>query len=93
MSTTQKADRTHRFTARLTWTGNRGEGTSSYTAYDRSYTVHVEGKPEIVGTSDPRFRGDPEKHNPEDFFLASIAACHMLFYLSLCARGGIRILS
>jgi organic hydroperoxide reductase OsmC/OhrA len=83
----------HEYTARLIWDGNLGEGTSSYTSYGRQYRVLVAGKPELVGTADPAFRGEADKHNPEDLFLAAIAACHMLFYLSLCARKGIRVLA
>ena len=36
-------------------------------------------------SSDPHFRGDATKPNPEDFLLASISSCHMLLYLHLCA--------
>jgi organic hydroperoxide reductase OsmC/OhrA len=32
-----------------------------------------------------------DRHNPEDLVLASISACHMLYYLSLCARKGVRV--
>lgn len=86
-------ERTHNYTARLTWRGNRGPGTTDYTSYDRSFGVAVAGKPELALAADPAFRGDPAVHNPEDLFLASLAGCHMLFYLSLCARHGIRVLA
>ena len=36
--------REHRYQLRVTWTGNRGEGTRSYTAYSRDHEVHAEGK-------------------------------------------------
>jgi organic hydroperoxide reductase OsmC/OhrA len=85
--------RTHRYVTRLVWDGNRGGRTPSYTGYDRAFTVRVAGKPDLRLTADPAFRGDPAAHNPEDLFLASVAGCHMLFYLSLCARAGIRVLS
>jgi organic hydroperoxide reductase OsmC/OhrA len=55
--------------------------------------VEVEGKPELPGSADPLFRGDPARHNPEDLFLAAIATCHMLSYLALCARHGIRVVA
>ena len=29
--------------------------------------------------------GDATRHNPEDMLLASLSACHMLWYLHLCA--------
>ena len=85
--------RTHEYAARLTWNGNLGAGTSTYAGYGRDYTVAIEGKQEMRGSADPMFRGSPELHNPEDLFVASIAACHMLTYLALCARKGISVAS
>lgn len=79
----------HSYTATITWTGNRGSGTSAYTAYDRSHVISVAGKPDIPGSSDPVFRGDPSRYNPEDSFVAAISACHMLWYLHLCAVNNI----
>ncbi|MEX2179255.1 MAG: OsmC family protein [Gemmatimonadaceae bacterium] len=86
-----KAPSKHDYSARVVWTGNLGEGTSRYTSYGREYRIVIDGKPDLAGTSDPAFHGKPDVHNPEDLFLASISACHMLFYLSLCARAGIRV--
>jgi organic hydroperoxide reductase OsmC/OhrA len=83
----------HAYAARVVWAGNTGEGTARYTGYGRDYRVQVAGKPDLAGSADPAFRGDGGRHNPEDLFLASISACHMLFYLSLCARGGVRVLA
>jgi organic hydroperoxide reductase OsmC/OhrA len=84
---------THTYVTQLTWIGNLGHGTSSYAGYERRYLVRAPGKPELVGSSDPAYRGEADKHNPEDLFLAALAACHMLFYLSLCARRGVRVLA
>ncbi|HLT94540.1 MAG TPA: OsmC family protein [Membranihabitans sp.] len=81
----------HTYHIGLHWTGNQGQGTRNYKAYQRSYTVSVEGKPDIHGSSDPLYRGDKSKYNPEDLFLASIASCHMLWYLHLCADAGITV--
>ena len=83
----------HEYIARVIWDGNLGEGTSSYTSYGRQYHVVVAGKPDLAGTADPAFRGAADKHNPEELFLTSISACHMLFYLTLCARRGIRVVA
>lgn len=87
------AEGEHTYTARVVWEGNTGRGTAGYTAYGREHRVEIDGKPDIAGSSDPAFRGDPHRHNPEDLFLASISACHMLYYLSLCARKGVRVLA
>jgi organic hydroperoxide reductase OsmC/OhrA len=78
----------HTYNARIVWDGNLGDGTSSYAGYGRQYRTMIEGKPDLAGSADPSFRGEREKHNPEDLFLASISACHMLTYLALCAREG-----
>ena len=85
------AGRTHEYAARLIWDGNTGEGTASYRGYGRDYRVLISGKPELGGSADPVFLGQADRHNPEDLFVAAIAACHMLSYLALCARGGIRV--
>lgn len=82
----------HHYKANLIWTGNTGQGTSGYQAYDRSYEVHIDGKPSISGSSDSSFLGDPTKSNPEDLLLASVSSCHMLWYLHLCAVNGIIVL-
>lgn len=87
------ADGAHAYTARVVWDGNTGKGTARYDGYGREYRVLVDGKPALAGSADPAFRGDAGRHNPEDLFLASLSACHMLFYLSLCARGGVRVLA
>ena len=79
----------HKYQLTIQWTGNKGTGTSSYSNYDRSHSIFIEGKKEIAVSSDPAFRGDKHKHNPEELFIASLSSCHMLWYLHLCAEAGI----
>jgi organic hydroperoxide reductase OsmC/OhrA len=81
--------RQHHYKATLTWTGNQGEGTISSSKYQRSHTVEIQGKPLILASSDVPFRGESTKHNPEDFFISALSACHMLWYLHLCADAGV----
>lgn len=71
------------------WTGNLGEGTKTYTGYSRDHLVSGEGKTPIAGSSAPAFRGDNSRYNPEEFLVSSLSACHMLWYLHLCASAGI----
>lgn len=87
MATAQ--NNTHRYNATVRWTGNKGAGTTTYQAYDREHVVSIEHKNDILGSSDPAFRGDKSKHNPEDLLVASLSACHMLWYLHLCAEAGV----
>ena len=79
----------HTYAAHITWTGNRGTGTSAYKTYARDYEVACDGKPPILGSADPAFLGDPGRHNPEDMLVAALSACHMLWYLHLCAAEGV----
>ena len=82
----------HNYELQVEWTGNTGEGTKTYRSYSRNYTITGAGKPEILGSSDPSFRGDPSRYNPEDLLVASLSACHMLSYLHLCAVNHITVL-
>ncbi len=79
----------HHYQLTVQWTGNKGTGTSGYKEYERSHSILVDDKVELLGSSDPAFRGDKTKHNPEDLLLASVSTCHMLWYLHLCAAAGI----
>jgi organic hydroperoxide reductase OsmC/OhrA len=79
----------HHYLTRLRWTGNRGEGTSNYRSYDRDHVLSAGGKPEIAGSSDPAFRGNPDRYNPEELLVASLSSCHLLWYLHLCAVNGV----
>ena len=83
----------HRYNAHIVWTGNTGSGTTDYKSYERSHTISVDHKTVIQASSDPAFRGDPIKHNPEDLFLSALSSCHMLWYLHLCAVAGIVVVS
>jgi organic hydroperoxide reductase OsmC/OhrA len=80
---------THRYVVTVRWTGNTGTGTSGYRGYGRDHEVTGDGKPVIPGSSDPAFRGDATSWNPEELLVASLAQCHMLWYLHLCAVGGV----
>ena len=82
-------DKSHDFTAQITWTGDRGEGTKRYKGYDRTWRIETPGKPPVECSNDPALGGDPAKPNPEDLLLASLAGCHMLWYLHLASNAGI----
>lgn len=40
-------------------------------------------------SNDPLLGGDPALPNPEDLLLASLSACHMLWYLHLASAAGV----
>ncbi|WP_250462544.1 OsmC family protein [Caballeronia sp. GAFFF2] len=79
----------HTYTLSVAWTGDLGSGTSAYDAYSRDHLVRVANKAAIEASSDPAFRGNPARHNPEELFVASVSSCHMLWYLHVCATNKI----
>lgn len=83
----------HSYALQIRWTGNDGEGTKTYRSYRRDHIVQSEGKPEIPASSDPSFRGDPSRYNPEEFLVAALSSCHMLAYLHLCAVNNVVVVA
>ena len=83
------AHRRHRYRATVAWSDPAGTKRSS--THSRNHVIRVDGKPEIAASSDPAFRGDPARHNPEDLLVASLSSCHMLWYLGLAARAGLAV--
>jgi organic hydroperoxide reductase OsmC/OhrA len=82
-------EKEHQYRISVNWTGNRGQGTASYTGYSRDHLIGIDGKPDIVATSDTAFRGSPGRYNPEELLVSALSSCHMLWYLHLCATNEI----
>jgi organic hydroperoxide reductase OsmC/OhrA len=87
------AQHEHEYRVEVVWTGNKGQGTSNYKAYSRDHLIHAGAKPSIDGSSDPAFRGDGGRWNPEELLVAALSACHKLWYLHLCAEAGVRVVA
>jgi Predicted redox protein, regulator of disulfide bond formation len=79
----------HRFAASLTWTGDRGTGTSATRAYGRDHVVSIPGKPDLLASAARVFHGDADRWNPEEQLLAALAGCHLLSYLYVAVRHGV----
>lgn len=79
----------HQYQLTIQWTGNNGTGTSSYRAYERNHEIKAGEKIIIPASSDPSFRGDKTRYNPEELLVASLSSCHMLWYLHLCSEAGV----
>ena len=85
-------DRKHHYRIVNRWTGNLGTGTSSYSAYSRAHELSGADKASAIpGSSDPLFRGDRTRYNPEELLLGALSACHMLWVLHLSADAGITV--
>ena len=79
----------HHYKVDVTWTGNQGTGTKTYQDYSREHEIRIAGKPVLAGSSDPTFRGDASKHNPEDMLVTALSTCHMLSYLHQAVLAGV----
>jgi organic hydroperoxide reductase OsmC/OhrA len=79
----------HSYRLALTWQGNRGSGTSGYRDYGRDVLLVAAGKPDLLGSADPTFRGDASRWNPEELLVAALAQCHLLSYLHSAVNHGV----
>lgn len=79
----------HNYKVDVTWTGNQGTGTKTYQGYGRGHEIRIAGKLMLEGSSDPAFRGDASKHNPEDMLVTALSTCHMLSYLHQAVLAGV----
>ncbi|MGA2164577.1 MAG: OsmC family protein [Solirubrobacteraceae bacterium] len=70
--------------ARVLWQGDKQDL--------RAHEIHLAGQT-LVGSCAPGFGGDPEKADPEELFVASLSACHMLWFLDFARRERLRVLS
>jgi organic hydroperoxide reductase OsmC/OhrA len=82
----------HTYAVSVDWTGDTGSGTSSYKSYRRTCVVAAAGKPSIDGSSDPHFRGDADRWNPEELLVAALSQCHLLAFLHAAAVAGVVVL-
>ena len=79
----------HHYALTVRWTGNLGDGTSSYRGYSRDHDVEIPGLPVLKGSSDPTFHGDRTRYNPEQLLLAALSQCHMLSFLHVAVKHGV----
>lgn len=82
----------HHYQLSLNWKDTNGCGTTSYKSYSRDHQVSKSTLTNIQLSSDPNFRGNPDKFNPEELLVSSLSSCHLLWYLHLCAENKIVVL-
>ena len=80
---------THHYRVRTTWSGSTGAG---YEAYDRAHAASSPPSPTTLElSSDPAFRGDPERLNPEQLLVLAASSCQLLSFLAVAARARIDV--
>jgi organic hydroperoxide reductase OsmC/OhrA len=80
-------------TANVRW--ERGTQDFLDNRYSRLHRWSFDGGAEVPGSSSPHAvrapLSDPAAVDPEEAFVASLASCHMLWFLSLAAKRGFRV--
>ena len=77
------------YVAEVAWV--RGDQDFLSNRYSRRHVIRFDGGVEMPGSSSPHVvpipQSDPTAVDPEESFVGSIASCHMLWFLSLAAKG------
>jgi organic hydroperoxide reductase OsmC/OhrA len=72
--------------ARIEWT--RGDAGGTAGEYRREHRLVFENGQVALGSAAPAYGGDAAALNPETLLLGSLASCHMLTFLAVCAKRG-----
>lgn len=71
--------------ASVAW--KRTSAEHSYDTYNRAHEMRFKsGKIVLPASAAPEFKGDPDRVDPEEAYVASLSSCHMLTFLAICAR-------
>ena len=83
----------HEYGVEIRWA--RGAAAFTDNRYSRAHSWRFDGGVEVPASSSPHVVKVPLSHeaavDPEEAFVAALASCHMLWFLSLAARGGWRV--
>jgi organic hydroperoxide reductase OsmC/OhrA len=76
--------------ASVVW--HRTSADFTYDTYNRAHEVRYKSGAIVVPSSSASaFKGDDDRVDPEEAFVASLSACHMLTFLAICARKRITV--
>jgi organic hydroperoxide reductase OsmC/OhrA len=80
---------THRYTVACAWSGSTAGG---YAGFDRGHDANAPpAAARLSLSSDPAFRGDPQRLNPEQLLVMAAASCQLLSFLAVAARARIDV--
>jgi organic hydroperoxide reductase OsmC/OhrA len=81
----------HHYRAEVAWEGSTGAG---YDHYDRTHrATTVPATVELELASDPAFKGDPSKLNPEELLVLAASSCQLLSFLAVAAKARLDVVS
>ncbi len=71
--------------AAISW--KRTSADFAYDSYNRAHEMRFkDGAIVLPASSAPQFKGDADRVDPEEAFVAALSSCHMLTFLAICAR-------
>ena len=86
-----RSSRVHHYAVRCEWAGSTGVG---YERYDRSHRISAPpAVPTLELSSDPAFRGDPARINPEQLLVMAASSCQLLSFLAVAARARLDVVA
>ena len=79
----------HTYATTTRWSGSTGVG---YEGYSREHEAAAEPVAGELGlSSDPAFRGDPARLNPEQLLVLAASSCQLLSFLAVAARARVDV--
>jgi len=58
----------------------------SYDHYNRAHEWRFDGGVTVPGSAAPGYKGEPDRVDPEEAFVAALSSCHMLTFLAIAAK-------
>lgn len=65
----------------------------AYENYNRAHVWRFDSGVEVAASAAPAYRGEPDRVDPEEAFVAALSSCHMLTFLAIAARKRLPVLS
>jgi len=65
----------------------------NYDTFDRTHEITFPGGIHFAASSAPEYLGKKELANPEEMLAATLASCHMLTFLAVCAKSRLHVTS
>ena len=81
----------HHYSVRCEWDGSTGVG---YERYSRAHRISAPPAGAVLDlSSDPAFRGDPARLNPEQLLVMAASSCQLLSFLAVAARARLDVVA
>ncbi len=70
--------------AEIVW--KRQTESFAYDNYNRAHDWNFDAGVTVPGSAAPGYKGEPDRVDPEEAFVASLSSCHMLTFLAIAAK-------